>query len=525
MSRNARGSLLVGTGILLSRLSGVVRQRVFAHFLGQGDEADALYAAFRIPNIVQNLLGEGALSASFIPAYSRLLGQGREEEARRLANAILSLLLLLVAAVVLLGELTTPWLVGAMTATWSEEKRALTERLVRIVFPGVGMMVLSAWCLGVLNSHRRFLLSYAVGMAWNAAIIVAVLVGPSDPSGVAHAAAWGSVAGAVLQVLVQWPEVRRVGGALGLGAWRRVEGVRDVVRAFGPNVLSRGANQISAYIDLSIAGLLPKGAVAVLGNAQVIYTLPVSLFGMAISAAELPEMSREGGDPDTLAHALRVRLDAATQRLAYYIVPSAAGFLCLGGVIAAAIFQTRGGAFTAADARYVWVVLAGSAIGLLASTLGRLYASTFYVLRDTTTPLRCGLVRVGLTAVLGVVGAIVVPDLLGVDRRWGAVGISASAGIAGWVEFLLLRRGLCRRLGRFDLPMTELAKLWGAALLAAIVSLGLQRVLPAMAPIPLAAATVSVNAIVYLGVTGAMDVPEAAVLTGRLRRLLRRGRR
>ncbi|MCA9723211.1 MAG: murein biosynthesis integral membrane protein MurJ, partial [Gemmatimonadetes bacterium] len=151
-------------------MAGLVRQRVLAHYLGLGDFADALFAAFRIPNFIQNLFGEGALSASFIPSYARLLGEEREEDARRLAGAILALLTLIVAVIVGLGLLGTPWIVRTLEPTWSVEQQERTIRLVRILFPGVGLLVISAWCLGVLNSHRRFLVSYASPVIWNVTI-------------------------------------------------------------------------------------------------------------------------------------------------------------------------------------------------------------------------------------------------------------------------------------------------------------------------------------------------------------------
>ncbi len=522
MSR--RGSSLVAAGILFSRITGLVRQRVIAFYLGQGPAADILNAAFRIPNFLQNLFGEGALSASFIPSYSRLLGQGREKDARRLASAVLSLLALLIAIVVLLGEIATPLLVALLVPKWHGAQRDATIALVRILFPGAGLLVISAWCLGVLNSHRRFLLSYASPVVWNVAIILAVFLFArrSDQDHFIMVAAWGSLAGSFLQVAVQWPVVRAVGGQVGLASWRGVAEVRTVVAAFVPNMVSRGANQISAFIDLSLASFLPAGAVAAMANAQVLYTLPVSLFGMAISAAELPEMSREQGDSDTVAKALRIRLGAATQRLAFYIVPSAVGFLVLGGVIAGAIFQT--GAFKHGDSNFVWIILGGSSIGLLASTLGRLYASTFYALHDTTTPLRCGIVRVALTGLLGVVAALFLPDLLGIDHKWGAAGLTASAGIAGWVEFVLLRRGLCRRLGQFALPTRELAKLWLAAGIAALAGTGVRLGLADMQarPLLLALVVLPVHIILYCSMTSWWNIPEAAVLTERGRLLVRR---
>ena len=523
-----RGSFLVALGILLSRIFGLVRQRVLAHYLGlQTDAADALAAAFRIPNFLQNLLGEGALSASFIPYYSELLGRGEEEEARRLAGALLALLGGAVAVIVLAGEVATPLLLDILVShNWSPTKRALTEHLVRVLFPGAGLLAISAWCLGVLNSHRKFLLSYASPVVWNITIIVvAVLVGRNQlrPQ-FAVTVSLASVLGSLLQVIAQWPAVRAVGGAIRPVFWGRVAAVRSVVRAFLPNLVSRGANQISAFIDLFLASKIPViGAVAAMTNAQVLYTLPVSLFGMAVSAAELPEMSRERGDAATVATALRIRLTGATQRLAYYIVPSALGFLTLGGVIAGAVFESRGGLFRQDDATFVWIVLAGSATGLLASTLGRLYASTFYALHDTRTPLNCGVVRVLLTGILGWFAALVLPHLLGIPARWGAAGLTASAGIAGWVEFALLRRGLCRRLGQFSLRGGELARLWLAALVAAGVGTGVRlgtvAAFPHVSPLMLAALAVPANAVTYLAITFWLDIPEAAVLTRRIRRV------
>jgi putative peptidoglycan lipid II flippase len=513
---SGRGAYLVAAGIFLSRISGLVRQRILAHFLGLSDSADALAAGIRIPNLLQNLFGEGALSASFIPSYSRLLEEGRDEDARRLAGGVLSLLGVVVALIVLVGVLSAPWLVAGLAPGFDGGQRELTITLVRIMFPGVGLLVLSAWCLGVLNSHRRFLVSYSAPVAWNTAIILLAVLAPNTPTDVVIWAAWGSVVGSVLQVLVQWPSVRQVAGSIRPLPWRNAPELSTVVRTFLPNVISRGATQISAFIDLALATMVPGNAVAAITNAQVLYTLPVSLFGMAVSAAELPEMSRQRGDPAAVAAALRIRLDAATQRLAFYIVPSAMAFLSIGGVLAAAVYQT--GQFTAADSRYVWAILAGSAIGLLAATLGRLYSSAFYALRDTLTPLRVGLVRITLTAALGAFGALVAPRMLGLEPRWGAVGITMAAGVAGWVEFSLLRRALIARLGKFSLPLTELAKLWVASVAAAAGSIGVQQLVGGFAPIPKALVVVPVFGMVYLMVTWWLDLPEAAVLAGRLRR-------
>ena len=512
---------MVAAGIFLSRIAGLIRQRIFAHYFATSDAADAFAAGFRIPNLLQNLFGEGALSASFIPVYAGLRARGEKDEAERVAGAVAGLLGLLIAVVVLLGVLAAPILVGLIAPGFEGEKRELTTRLVRILFPGAGLLVLSAWCLGILNSHRRFFLSYAAPIIWNAAIITFLLAfGPrTGQVELAEWAAWGSVAGSVLQVVVQLPAVLSVVGRLRLAISVQSDQVRSVVRNFVPAFLSRGVVQVSAYVDEILASLLPSGAVAAMGYAQTLYTLPVSLFGMAVSAAELPAMSSAVGDEQTVALYLRDRLNRGLGQIAFFVVPSAMAFAALGHVIASALYQS--GRFSAQDAEYVWGILAGSAVGLLASTLGRLYASTYYALRDTRTPLRYAILRVGLTIVLGYLFAFHLPGLLGLAPRWGAAGLTASAGIAGWVEFVLLRRTLNRRLGSTGLGLGFVAKLWGAAAAGAAGGWGIYLLVPVVHPVARAMVVLGVYGLVYFGITHALRIPQAAALAGRF---VRRGR-
>ena len=223
-----------------------------------------------------------------------------------------------------------------------------------------------------------------------------------------------------------------------------------------------------------IASKLGEGAVAAMTNAQSIYTLPVSLFGMAVSAAELPAMSSALGTDAEVQARLRQRLNAGLRQIAFFIVPSAMAFFALGDVIAAGLYQS--GLFTHENAVYVWGIIAGSAVGLLASTLGRLYASTYYALRDTRTPLRYASLRVALTVGLGYLCALPLPRWLGIDPHWGAAGLTASAGVAGWVEFTLLRRTLNARIGATGVPASLIAKLWGAAAVGAAAAWGIKLV-------------------------------------------------
>jgi putative peptidoglycan lipid II flippase len=508
---------MVAAGIFLSRIAGLIRQRIFAYYFATSDAADAFAAGFRIPNLLQNLFGEGALSASFIPVYAGLRARGENEEAERVAGGVAGLLGLVVAVVVLLGIGAAPLLVDLIAPGFEGEKRDLTVRLVRILFPGAGLLVLSAWCLGILNSHRRFFLSYAAPIIWNTAIIATLLVfGPrNSQSSLAVWAAWGSVAGSVLQVVVQLPAVLVVLERLRIGFSLRSDHVRTVVRNFFPAFLSRGVVQISAYVDEILASLLPSGAVSAMSYAQTLYTLPVSLFGMSVSAAELPAMSSAVGDPAAVSAYLRDRLNRGLRQIAFFVIPSAMAFASLGHVIASALYQS--GRFSAEDADYVWGILAGSAVGLLASTLGRLYASTYYALRDTRTPLRYAIIRVALTIGLGYLFAFPLPVLLGLAPKWGAAGLTASAGIAGWLEFLLLRRTLNQRLGHTGLDLGLVARLWTAAAAAAATGWGIYLLVPIVHPIARALLVLGVYGLVYFLVTHAMRIPQAASLAGRFR--------
>lgn len=456
------------------------------------------------------------LSASFIPVYARLVGQGREEDARRVAGTVLALLAVITGLLVAAGVSLAPGLVSLLAPGFDGEKRDLTIRLVRILFPGAGLLVFSAWCLGILNSHRRFFISYAAPVIWNAAIILATLLpGTVAPATTVIWTAWGAVAGSLLQLLVQLPGVRRVAGGIRPLLAITEEGVRTVLRNFVPAFVGRGVVQVSAFVDAIIASLLPTGAVAAIMNAQLLYTLPVSLFGMSVAAAELPELSVAAGDSEGAERAVRERIGRAQAQVSFFVLPSALAFLCFGGVIAAAVFQT--GRFSADDSRFVWGILAGSSLGLLATTLSRLYSSGWYALLDARRPVRYALVRVALTVVLGFLAATRGPGILGVPALWGAVGLTLAGSVAGWVEFALLRRSLQARLGPLKIGLAYLARLGSAGLIAAAAAAAVWYLVNGSLGVVLQALLVlGAYGLAYLGLTWQWRVPAARALVDRL---------
>ncbi len=519
------GSSRVALGILGSRITGLIRERLIGRYFGiETIAADAFRAAFRVPSMLSNLFGEGVLSASFVTVYSKLRALQQDEEAEHVADAVFGILSLVCAVMVLLGVLLAPFLIDLIAPGYQGEKRLLTIRVVRILFPGTGVLVMSAWCLGVLNSHRRFLLSYLSPVAVNITVIAALFAfgRHSGQEQLLIWTAWAFVAGYALQFLIQLPRVLRVLPAFRPAIEWHSQHVRSVVGNSGPIVLSKGVVQISAYIDSMIASKIPFG-VAALGYAQVISMLPISLFSMSVSAAELPALSSAVGDREEVAEFLRSRLGGGLRRIAFFIIPSAVAFLVLGDVLAAALYQT--GRFGHSDAIWIWGVLAGSAVGLLATSLGRLYSSAFYALLDTRTPLRFAVIRVILTTVLGLLCAFELPGWLGIDEKWGVAGLTASAGIAGWVEFALLRRALNQQIGKTGVPADFTAKLWSIALLGAGVGYFMKMALGTFGtahPILLAEVVVPLYGAIYFGGGVLAGIPESiATLDAFLRRFRR----
>lgn len=520
--RSTAGAFFVSAGILATKLFGIIRQMFIARYLGATGAADAFNAAARVPNLLQNLFGEGALSASFIPVYSRLRAEDNEEseaEAGRVAGGTLATLTLTVGVLVVLGILFTPQLLPIVAGGLKNDTRAMAIDFVRILFPGIGLLVLSAWCLGVLNSHRRFFLSYAAPVAWSLVMIAALAYyGPKQPvNQVARTACYAFVVGAAAQLLVQVPMVFslvRHHFRFSLGWSNR--NVRTVLRNFVPVGISRGIVQISNYVDILISSYLPLGTLSLLTYATTISYVPVSMFGIGISAAELPEMSSVLGSEEERFRKLRERLNAGLRHIAFFVIPSATAMVAAGDVMASALFE-HGRRFSHQNTIYIWGILAGSAVGLLASTSGRLYSSTYYALHDTKTPLKFACVRVALTSILGYLFAIPLPKLLHLDGHWGGAGLTISFGIAGWAEYMLLRHSLNGRIGETGLPLSLTARLWTCGAIAGAAAYGLKSIIPFSNSVVIAVVVLGGFGLVYLAATLALKVPESKILLRRLR--------
>ncbi len=497
--RRGRPAVRVAAGIIVSRLLGFVRQAVFARFFGASPAAGAFLAALRIPNAIRNLLGEGTLSASFIPVYAGMLARGEEEDARRLSSAIVSLLIVVTVVAAGLGILFAPVITDAVAPGFSGSTRTLTIALVRIMFPMSGLMIVSAWCLGVLNTHGRFFLSYAAPAFWNIVQIATLVAfgGVLFGASLAHALAWGALAGAGVQLGVQLPSTLRLSGRFTWSPSLAVKGVRQVVRAWIPVVFGAGVNQISSIIDTVLASLLGAAAVATLNYALLLYLLPLSIFGVSVAAASLPEMSRRAAVQDP--QALRRELALGARRVAYFVVPSAFGLTALGTPIVAALYQR--GAFHAYDTTVVAGVLAAFALGLLGQASVKLFASGFYALGDTKTPVRIAAFSVALSAALGAY----------LMQFFGAAGIALGSAIGGYVSVTLHIVDLQKRIGPLVGPEERRGLLvtLAGAVAATALAMAILHALGARNPWLLTALAGAAFALAYGGVTLLLGHPDA----------------
>ena len=526
--RGLSNTQVVAFGIFLSRIAGLVRESLLRSTLALGPAADAFAAALRIPNLLQNLLGEGSLSASFIPVYSKLLGEGRKEEATKAAGATLGLLSIISGTLVLVGVLAARPIAAVLAPGFDNSRYELTVDLLRITFIGIGALVLSAWCLGVLNSHRKFFLSYVAPVFWNIAqivVLVFVFTRSWNTFDAATAVAWGLVAGGVLQFSIQMIAVWKIAPDLRPTINRSLPHVIEIRRRFLPAVAGRGVVQFSAYVDLFLASLLSTGAVATLLSAQVLYLLPISLFVMSVSASELPEMSRAGHLSD-----LTERSNSAMRKSLFFVLFTSVIYIGAGEQIVDALFGW--GSFSSDDALTVWAVLSAYSLGLPAVAASRLLQTSCWSLGDTKGPAQIAGARVLVASLVGLSlmfpfdllafteGGLTTQDIEG--PHLGAVGLALGSAIASWLEVVLLSRRVKRTLPelnslkRFFFKIGVPASL--AFLLAALLKF-LTGSLPALLTAPL---IIGIAGLLYTFVAFRSGVEESHLVLRPVRKILYR---
>ncbi|WP_147819644.1 murein biosynthesis integral membrane protein MurJ [Salidesulfovibrio onnuriiensis] len=435
----ARNAGVVAAATLVSRVLGFVRDVIVAFALGAGLFADAFFVAFRIPNLLRRLFGEGSLTMAFIPVFSRLREEEGEEAARAMARSAMVWLALILGGITLLAELTAGPITTAIAPGFLDnpEQFAVTVDLVRICFPYVIFICGVALCMGILNASDRFLAPAMAPTVLNLALIGAALAGYYAGWNVAYSMAFGVLIGGFFQFLMQQPALRGIGFSW-RGPWSLANpGVRRMGLLMLPTVFGAAVYQLNILLGTLLASFLPVGSVSYLYYADRLVQFPLGVFGIAVSTAALPSLARLAakGEMEEFGAALKTALGLTL----FIALPSAAGLLALAKPVIGLLFQR--GAFSPDAVNATATALVAYSVGLPFIALSRPLVAGFYALEDTRTPVRiavfCLVANIGL-------GAWLMFPLK-------HVGLALAVSVSSFLNFVFLLSGLCKRLGHCPL--------------------------------------------------------------------------
>jgi len=379
---------------VVSRIFGYIRDKRISFLLGTGDLADAYSIAFRIPNTLRRLVGEGAVSASFIPVFSQYLADGKRKETWEFVNAVLSAAIVVMSLVVVVGILGSSFIVGFFASGFAPDKIHSATILNRIIFPYIGFVSLSAIAMGVLNSHGRFGASAFAPVLLNLSIIAFSYMSEFFPNP-AIALAVGVVIGGILQILVQVPSLWRTGWRL-RWLWDSAHpGVRRVAGLIGPRLFGMGIVQIDVLVGTQFASYMIEGSVASIGLADRVMELVLGGYAIALSTAVLPVLARQAAA--NRIDDMKSTLSFAMRLILFITMPATVGLILLRREIIEVLFE--GGAFDRQSAELTAWALMFFAVGLSAFSMIKIVVQAFYAIHDTWTPVVIGFVSLLLNIV------------------------------------------------------------------------------------------------------------------------------
>lgn len=459
-----RSSHIVSVLTALSRVMGLLREMLMAYLFGTTLFKTAFDVAFQIPNLFRNLLGEGALSAAFVPVFSESIEKDGPEAAHRLAGRVMTLLATVLAVIVLVGMVL---ITGAIEFLSLGPKAATVLPLLRIMLPYTFFICLVALCMAILNSYHRFALAASTPVLMNVAMILTlVLVCPwygDSPIDRIPVVAWGVVGAGALQFLFQIPALTKVGFRPTVSFLWKDEKVKRVLHLMGPVALGLGVFQINVVVDNLLALMAAPWAPAALIYAQRLIYLPLGLFGTAMATVLLPTFAGHAAKNEN--EAILSTVSMALRNLILMMVPASVGLLVLSEPIVRLVFAWKGGQFAEESTFLTARAVAFYAPGLVFFSLYKVFVPAFYALKDTRTPVRVGVAMVVLNFVLNVLSVLFLP------LYYKHAGLAFSTVVASAVNCLCLGHILHRRLGSpgWTLIAQTAGKVLGASLVMGVV--------------------------------------------------------
>ncbi len=463
-----RSAGIVSIAVAISRTTGLMREIVLAAMFGAGAVFDAFRIGFTLPNLTRDLFGEGALSAAFVPVFTRYLATKTRDEARVLANLVATALIIVVGSICVLGIILSPWLVNLIAPGFKETpgKFELAVTMTRVMFPFLLIVALSAQAMGVLNACNQFGVPAMASTFFNigsilSGLILGKLVGPKLGISPIEGMAYGVVIGGVMQLLWQIPSLHRAGFRFRPQLDWSHPGLRQIFNLMAPAILGNAAVQINITVNNNFASRLPdpNGPVSWLGYAFRFMQLPLGIFGVAIASATLPSISRSAAANDL--EEFRNTLSRSLGLVLVLTIPSAVGLAVLGESIVGAVYQM--GAFTAFDTNQTARALSCYAVGLVGYSATKVLSPGFYALHDARTPMLVSLASIALN--LATVVLLLTVAHLGHEGL--ALSTSVVAILSAIVLFILMRNRVGgihgRKLLQTFLRISTASLLMGAA--------------------------------------------------------------
>jgi len=434
----AKSTGLVSSATFLSRVFGLIREQVFAYLFGAGLATDAFIAAFRIPNLLRDLLAEGALSSAFIPVFTEKLTLQGKEEAFRLANLVVNLLLIVLFGIIILGIIFSPAIVNLIAPGFNkiEGKIELTNLLTRIMFPFLLLVSLAALCMGILNSFGRFGAPALAPTMLNLGMILAgFFISPFLKTPIMGMAI-GVILGGAGQLALQLPILFRLGYKYKPILDWKDPGVRKILLLLTPAVLGLASTQVNIFVNTLIASLLPQGSVSYLNYSFRLMHFPLGVFGVAVATVTFPLLAEKAAQKN---FGELVSICSSSLKLIFFLTIPSAIFLAVGSKpIISLLYQH--GKFSYVDTQATSQALILYAIGLFAYASVRVLAPVFYTLGEAKVPVISSAVSVVVNIGLNLI----------LMHPLSFRGLALATSLSAILNMTILFTVLNKRIGPFD---------------------------------------------------------------------------